>query len=506
MITSIEKVLLKASDNGSTAISEENLKSQLHGSLKGMDELLRQGKVCCYNKNGTYFFSLRSYAEKEEAIAYKLCEMLNNKPAFVSDVVIDSCLSRFDPLGKLHEKQREAVFMSVRNSIMCFIGGAGTGKTTTVLRMYQTLHALYPTAKFLFCAPTGKAARRMKEALEITGLDAYTLHKKLGITADNLTPLQLDADYIFIDEGALSDINVMYALFKAVRSTTRIIFIGDDCQLPSVGPGAVLRDFIASGIVPVTMLTQTFRQQGGSPIISNATNIRKGIEKLEVKVGTCNDPGDFIITRPSELTNRNMSNSDFLIGSYLHKAAEVGIDNVALLTPYKQEKFNTGADYLNKLIQKKVNTSTKAIDYYGNTFLLGDKIMQTKNRIECTNGDTGEIVAVYKNGIVAKYIDGIVEYKKSELDQLTLAYALSVHKSQGAEYQSVISCMLNEYGIMQQRNLLYTAVTRAKQDFILLADDKALKKAINTDATALRCTLLAEKIRDVAAYYGMYAA
>ena len=505
-MTSIEQLLLKASDDGNTALSEETLKKQLHGSLKGMDNLIKQNKIYCYNKIGTYFFSLRSYAEKEEAIAYKLCEMLNNKPAFVSDSIIDSCLKRFDPRGELHEKQKEAVFMAVRKSVMCFVGGAGTGKTTTVLRMYQTLHALYPTSKFLFCAPTGKAARRMKEALGIAGIDVYTLHKKLGITADNLTPLQLDADFIFLDEASMADIDVTYALFKAVRSTARIILIGDTCQLPSVGPGAVLRDFIASGIVPVIMLTHTFRQHGGSPIISNATNIKEGIEKLDIKIGTSTDPGDFIITRPSELSNKNISNPDFLVGSYLHKAAEVGIDNVALLTPYKQERFDTGADYLNKCIQKKVNASPKAIKHYGDTFLLGDKIMQIRNRSECANGDTGEIVEVFKSGIVAKYVDSIVEYKKSELDQITLAYALSVHKSQGSEYKSVISCMLNEHALMQQRNLLYTAVTRAKQDFILLADDNALKKAINTDATALRCTLLAEKIRDVAAYYGMYAA
>ena len=132
--------------------------------------------------------------------------------------------------------------------------------------------------------------------------------------------------------------------------------------------------------------------------------------------------------------------------------------------------------------------------------------MQLENRSECANGDVGEVVGVYRNGLIARFVDCEVEYKKSELDELTLAYALSVHKSQGSEYKAVISCMLNEHKAMQQRNLLYTAVTRAKQDFILLADDTALKKSIATDATASRCTLLAEKIRDVAAYYGIYAA
>ena len=506
MITEIENKLMRASENGNTAMSEENLRSQLGGSLKGMDDLLKSGRVCCYNKNGKYYFSLSDYAEKEEAIAYKLVEMLNNKPVYVSNHAIEACLKRFDPDNRLHEKQRDAVFMAVRSSVMAFIGGAGTGKTTTVLRIYQTLKALNPSAKFLLCAPTGKAARRMKESMSITRLDAFTLHKKLGITADNLDPLQLDTDFLFIDEVSMLDIDVAYSLFKAVKSTTRIIFIGDAGQLPSVGPGAVLRDFIASGIVPVTMLTKTFRQQGGSPIVANATNIRNGIEKLETKQGTAMDPGDFIITRPSELSVSKISTSDFLIGSYLHKASELGIENVALLSPYRQEKFKTGAEYLNKMIQKKVNSSTNGIEYRGNTFLLGDRIMQLENRSECANGDVGEVVRVYNNGLIARFVDCEVEYKKSELEQLTLAYALSVHKSQGSEYQAVISCMLDEHAAMQQRNLLYTAVTRAKQDFILLADDSALKKSIQTDATAARCTLLAEKIRDVAAYYGMYAA
>ena len=506
MITAIEKTLMKASENGNTAMSEDALRSHLHGSLNGMDDLLRQGKVAYYQLRGKYYFSLREYAEKEEAIAYKLCEMLSNKPVYIADSAIKACLRRYDPQGRLHEKQREAVFMAVRSSVMAFIGGAGTGKTTTVLRIYQTLKSLNPNSKFLLCAPTGKAARRMKEALDITGLEAFTLHKKLGITADNLNPSLIDADFLFIDEVSMLDIDVAYSLFKAVKSTTRIIFIGDAGQLPSVGPGAVLRDFIASGIMPVTMLTKTFRQQGGSPIVSNATNIRNGIQKLEVKNGTADDPGDFIITKPSELSPLNISTSDFLIGSYLHKAAEVGIENVALLSPYRQEKFQTGAEYLNKMIQQKVNNSSVSIDGPVHTFRMGDRIMQLENRSECANGDVGEVVGVYRNGLIARFVDCEVEYKKSELDELTLAYALSVHKSQGSEYKAVISCMLNEHKAMQQRNLLYTAVTRAKQDFILLADDTALKKSIATDATASRCTLLAEKIRDVAAYYGIYAA
>lgn len=476
---------------GHTWVTESMLRSKV--SFRGMDMLISSGKVCCSKKDNDYVFTLPSYKDKEEEIAIKILGLLTTGVPDVQKETVDCLVREYEAKsgGALDIKQKEAVEMAARNRFCVLTGGPGTGKTFTLNAIDYALRHLDTRGSIMYTAPTGKAARRIAES---TGNKAYTLHKVLKITQDNLSPSTVYANIITVDEVSMLDVDVACALFDGLMPNARLILVGDVDQLPSVGPGAILRDLILSGIVPVTKLLKTFRQKGESLIIDNMKNIRDGIQHLDVGK-------DFIITRPSEIQG-HYDNESFLLGCYIAKARQYGIDDVALLTPYRQVKYNTGADHMNNVIQAAINHSVKGLSDHGVKFLLNDRVMQLENRKECANGDVGKIVEVGAKGITVQYIDGTVDYESKNLNQLSLAYALSVHKSQGSEYKAVISCMLNEHAAMLQRNLLYTAVTRAKKDFILLGDDEAIRTAINNEASRKRITMLQERLKQAAAYYG----
>lgn len=478
--------LLKAESAGDTCISESDVKKLKVSYSKYADR-----DIVAVKKVDDRYFSLEKYNELEKNIAQNLCNILSCKSSEIpSRNAIDSILAVLDEKGTLDPHQRDAVYMACENQVMILTGGPGTGKTFTVNMICKTLMQLYPHKTVLCCAPTGKASRRMTES---TGMPAFTLHKKLEITADNMEPSNLNASIVVVDETSMLDTEVANALFKAVLPGTKLILVGDIDQLPSVGAGAVLRDMIESGVVPTNMLTKTFRQKGESLIIDNAKNIKDGITKIDVN-------SEFLICSTAEAKAYGYNSEEYLVNAYLSKVAQYGVENVALLTPYKKEKFATGADHLNKVIQARYNPDGEGIKYKGTVFREGDRVMQLENRRECANGDVGTISKVTNKYITIEYIDGSVDYTSDELNQLTLAYALSVHKSQGSEYKAVISCMLNEHSAMQKRNLLYTAVTRAKKDFILLYDYDALKKCIETDATNSRKTNLKERLVQVAKF------
>lgn len=453
-------------------------------SCSDLRPLIKQGRIYWENLDGRDYFTLPSYKESEEESAIKIAQMLNSEQKKFPDEVINRYIKEKDTAGTLDKQQANAVRMAVNNSICVLTGGPGTGKTYTLNVIDYVLRKVYPSAFIAYTAPTGKAAKRIKES---TGNEARTLHKKLQISVNKTSPTYLAERILVIDESSMIDASLCQNLFRALSPMTRVIFVGDVDQLPSVGPGAVLRDLIECGCVPVTKLIKTFRQKGESLILDNMKNVRDGICKMEVG-------NDFIISRPNET---NLSSVDWLVGAYINKAYEYGIDNTALLTPYRQMKYKTGAEYLNSVIQQKVQGNKPKL-YMPNKpigFVQGDRVIQLQNRTECANGDTGIVVDMGKHGMTVEYVEAIVNYEQKDLAQVSLAYALSVHKSQGSEYSAVISCMLKEHEMMLQRNLLYTAITRAKKDFVLFADDDAICKAIKTEASGLRSTMLQEKIK-----------
>lgn len=395
---------------------------------------------------------------------------------------------------RLAAEQRDAIKMALTNKLSVITGGPGTGKTSVQKALLDLYHQKYPDAKIICCAPTGKAARRMEQS---TGFPACTVHKALGLTADNLgrygEPDILDAELVLVDEVSMLDIYLAQKLFQAVPKGCRIVLVGDSEQLPSVGPGIVLKEIIASGKVPVVRLDQVFRQQAGSRIAINARLIRHG--NLSLEYGP-----DFVFHQSANLT----ASADILEALYLQEVAKYGIDNVIMLTPYRQ-KTETGVNAMNQRLQAKINPPApgKPEAVKGNKiFRLGDKVMQIRNAEDVSNGDVGYITCITGIGhnISLKVDFGderIVEYESSDLDMLDLAYTSTVHKSQGGEYKSVIINLQCAHYVMLMRPLIYTAITRAKEQVHIVGERKALCIAIKRTDAEKRGTKLAERIQNL---------
>ena len=396
---------------------------------------------------------------------------------------------------KLAPEQREAVKMALTQGISVITGGPGTGKSM-ILRAILDIYRRQNSGKEIcLCAPTGRAARRMEQA---TGMVASTVHKALGLLAgedgDYGEPQALDADIILVDEVSMMDIYLAGRLLEAVKSRAQIVLIGDSDQLPSVGPGAVLSEMILSERIPVVRLDKVFRQNDGSRIAVNAKLIRHG--NLSLEYGN-----DFRF-----VDSANLSDSASRIAElYMQEVARYGVDNVAMLSPYRQ-KTETGVNALNEMLRELVNPPDegKPEAVCGNrTFRVGDKVMQVKNFEDVSNGDIGYIRNIFKYGdettVCVDFGDGRnMEYDSSELDMLDLGYASTIHKSQGAEYQSVIINLQCAHHIMLTRPLIYTAITRGKDRVIIVGERRALCISIKKTDTEKRGTCLAQRLRELA--------
>lgn len=406
----------------------------------------------------------------------------------------------------LHEMQKEAVRNAVTKGSMVITGGPGTGKTTII----KCILDIYKTRKLkaLLCSPTGRASKRLSEA---TGEEASTIHRMLGFDMssgkpkfchDEYNPLQ--ADVVIVDEISMADIFIFNAMLKAMPKGARLILVGDKDQLPSVSAGNILADVIESGLFPVVSLTEIYRQDEGSLIVSNAHRINRG----EMPV-IDNRSGDFFVENKesaSELVDSTVS----LVSRRLKKYFGISERDIQVLCPVK--KGLAGVENLNKVIQDEVNPDGKSIEIKGVTFRVGDKVMHTANNYELEwtrnvgyveegqgvfNGEIGYVVDIIRGEIVVEFDDGkIVYYDRASQEDLMLAYAVSVHKSQGSEYPAVVLVLANSGGNIMNRNLLYTAVTRAKKVVVIVGAYRTIARMVNTDYTAKRWTLLKEFIFD----------
>ena len=395
------------------------------------------------------------------------------------------------------EVQLEAIRTALKSKIMILTGGPGTGKSTTTLGIIRAFGGL----RILLAAPTGRAAKRLSE---VTGREAKTIHRLLefkppeGYKRNEDNPLE--GDVLVVDECSMVDEMLMYSLLRAVPDSMRVIFVGDVDQLPSVGAGNVLRDMIDSGVVPVVRLTKIFRQAAASRIILNAHRINSGeFPDLSNGAGT-----DFFFQKAEEPEKAAEIIVD-LVKNRLPKFYHVPPQAIQVLTP--MQRGVVGAANLNQLLQAAANPPVK--DYKGNlgpelhrggyTFRAGDKVMQIKNNYdkEVFNGDIGTIEKIDPEDrtLTVRFDDRSIEYDATELDEMVLAYATTVHKAQGAEYPIVVMPVMMTHFMMLQRNLLYTGVTRAKKILVLVGQKKAVGYCVRNVTVDKRNTLLAERLK-----------
>ncbi len=394
---------------------------------------------------------------------------------------------------KLAGAQRRAVEEAAKNKVLVITGGPGVGKTTIVKAILAVLDRAKLSARL--AAPTGRAAKRMSEA---TKRDATTLHRLLEFDPKERTFLRdrkrpIPTDALIVDEASMIDIELARSLFNALPDDARLVLVGDVDQLPSVGPGAVLRDLIASERVPTVRLTQIFRQAEGSLIVENAHRIQEGLSpaSADSPEGTFHiikrDSGEAAAETIQRVVTENIPK-------------RFGLDprrDVQVLTP--MHRGDTGTIALNERLQAVLNPDGPTVSRFGRTMRAGDKVMQLKNDVERNvyNGDVGFILSLDPEArqLVVRFDEREVTYEESDLDELTLAYATSIHKSQGSEYPAVVIPLLTEHFVMLSRNLFYTAVTRGKKLVVLVADPRAIRMALAETRKEERKTWLAERIR-----------
>ena len=464
---------------GSSWIDRETLiaaskkyRVDLHDLRKNIEE----HTVCFYNG----LFSVPKIALAENIIANNTIRILAERPNYISESIINKHIDIYEKNEKvkLDSEQRKAVINSVKHNLSIITGGPGTGKTTVLKCVAYVLERVYPGKKIEFAAPTGKAAKRITES---TGYPAITINSKLCIGINDYRPCEITTDTLVCDEFSMVDIYLCAALFASIQSGKRLIISGDVNQLPSVGPGSTLRDLIDSSVIPLTMLVKTFRQDTNSVYYENIKRIKEGNPNLI-------EGDDFhLIPLDSDQPLKQ------LLLLYIKAAKKYGVYETGCLLPFR--KFGTlCSNEFNSLAQTRCNRQA-SVSISGHQFKIGSPVIQYKSRPEAFNGEVGKVVDVSEKSILVDFEGKTVSYNASNIDQLGLAYGITIHKSQGSQYPGCIMVLSNEHLNMANKNLLYTAVSRGQKEFTILYQEKALKAAFETVGDANRKSLLASKIQ-----------
>jgi exodeoxyribonuclease V alpha subunit len=442
---------------------------------------------------------LPSLWQSERSIARRV-RLLAGSPVRVDTRRIDAWLDRFiERTGiELSSEQRAAIHLAAASRVMALTGGPGTGKTTTMRATVALFHAM--NKRVLLASPTGRAAQRLSE---VTGEEARTIHRLLEFDPstmrfrrDETNPLE--ADVVIVDEASMLDVVLANHLIKAVAAHSQLVLVGDVDQLPSVGPGTVLRDLIDSRVAPVARLTQIFRQAAESLIIQNAHRINRGEFPMLVKPGTQTTDCYFIAAEePHEV-------ADLIIKSVAQSLPKRfgydALNDIQVLAPMNRGQI--GANNLNALLQERLNPpgERKPESARGNRILrVGDKVIQRVNnyKLEVFNGDMGRIewIDLEDQMIAVRFADRIVNYDYADMLELGHGFAVSVHKSQGSEYPAVVIPIHMQHFMMLSRNLLYTALTRAKRTVVLIGTTKAIGAAMHNLEAVHRFTGLARELK-----------
>ncbi len=437
----------------------------------------------------------------EVGVARKLCALMKaerklnvSKPGTIIAAVQKQSGIRYDDV------QLHAIHCAITSKVMVLTGGPGTGKTTTmnsIIKIYQA-----SGYEIILAAPTGRAAKRMTET---SGMEAKTIHRLLeyqpaeGYKVNEEKPLQ--GDVLIVDECSMIDLLLMYNLLKAVPEHMTVILIGDVDQLPSIGAGNVLRDIISSDVIPVIKLERIFRQALNSRIVTNAHKINKGEfpDISNTRNGTGGNTDFFFIN--DEDPEHALAQIVPICQKRLPSAYHFNpINDIQVLTPMQRGVI--GAVSLNKELQNALNPGNQLLYHGGTEYRLHDKVMQLKNNYDkgVFNGDIGIISAadMEERELTVNFDIGQIQYDITELDELTLAYATTIHKAQGSEYPVVVMPVLMTHYVMLQRNLIYTGITRAKKLLIMIGSRKALSIAIRNNQVLSRNTQLVERIQKFA--------
>lgn len=460
--------------------------SDIHAAVvkAHMDKLI-------YNEKGRVYKFFERQCEVQ--VAKRVVSLLlQERPIEIPNITAEIKASEKALHQQLAPSQRTAVELCLTHSISIITGGPGVGKTTTLRVILDIYHRVMPDNEILLAAPTGKASRRMHEQ---TGYPASTLHSAMGIMYDADLAAQeyelLTADLVIVDECSMVDMRLAYALFQRLKPGAQLILVGDPDQLPSVGPGNVLREMIRSQMIPTAVLDIVFRQASNSRIALNAHAVNHNDTHLLY--------GDDFIFCDVNTSDEALS---LILKYYVQEVSQNGIENVQILSP-QRKKGTVCANRLNSEIRDLVNpprAGRAEIKCGGMTYRVGDRVIQTRNQEEVANGEVGVITAITGDGtndpvIEITLLDGrVLNYSADMLEDVDLSYCISIHKSQGAEFPVVLIPILKEHYIMLRRNLLYTAISRAKSKVILIGQRQAIYMAIHKHDVDKRNTALADRI------------
>ena len=504
-------VLQRLVDDGNVFYPLEELVHQTADELGITVELVREAVLALVRddrvvlddleqEDGTTFTAvyITRYHHCEKKIAHYLGRILRSPKSVLfsnPEELLKKILKKL-PIS-LADEQQEAARRSLAGKILVVTGGPGTGKTTVIHAIIE----LFKTqkARILLCAPTGRAAKRMTET---SGLEAKTIHRLLeyspgedGFARNENNPLA--CSLLVVDESSMLDTLLLYHLLKAVPLGATVVFVGDINQLPSVGPGSVLKDIIESGVVDVVQLTEVFRQAATSQIIVNAHYINRGIVP-EVGRNATDALTDFYFIRQDDPEQAATMIVDLVKNHIPRRFKFDPVEDIQVLTP--MHKGSAGVQMLNTRLQETLNPQSLMVKRGERQYRLDDKVMQIRNNYEkdVFNGDIGRIVYLNteERELSVNFDGRNTLYSFDELDEIAPAYAISVHKAQGSEYPAVVMPVLTQHYMLLQRNLLYTGVTRGKKLVILVGSYRALNMAVGNNKTSKRHTWLAHRLRE----------
>jgi len=464
---------------------------------QAIDRLRQEERVVCQEGPEGVAVYLASLHAAEEGVARRLLSLAEGGES-PADIDIERAILWVEQASRLHlaDEQKEAIRQTLQQKLLVITGGPGTGKTTILKCVIQILEK--KQRRIILCSPTGRASKRMSEA---TGREARTVHRLLEFSPkdgrfkrDQGRPLE--ADLVIVDEASMLDVVLMNSLLKAIPPVAGLILVGDVDQLPSVGPGAILRDIIASGLVRVIRLTEIFRQARDSQIVVNAHRINHGEFPL------CADwegkeRSDCYLLAKEEAQDVQAAILELAARGLPRRHRVDPMEELQVLSP--MQKGPIGVMQLNQALQALLNPSGPELLRSGRLYRAGDRVMQIRNNYDkdVYNGDIGRIVTLdqEEREVTVRFDNRQVTYDFSELDELVLAYAITVHKSQGSEYPAVIVPVHTAHYVMLQRNLLYTAVTRGRGLVVLVGTKKAIAIAVKNQRIQKRYTGLARRLQ-----------